>query len=204
MKAESWTNVESVGAGDTERDLQEGCGAKSRASYCKVPTNRGQRGRVDRWRRGCGTAAGVARENSRLSVQWMNVRSMSNSREVVLPSFSSVEPGVVKALDFAGGLAGCAELSVPLKEVTRNLLKETVRNLVDLGIPSELCKIVVYTDGGAAFRPGEGAVVSWGFVAVLMCGNEAVCVIGCASGQVVLDRSHPEFLGRHQIDQQCW
>ena len=50
---------------------------------------------------------------------------------------------------------------------------------------------MVYTDGGAAFRAGEGAVASWGFVAVLMCGNEAVCVIGCASGQVVLDRSHP-------------
>ena len=56
-------------------------------------------------------------------------------------------------------------------------------------------QIVVYTDGGAAFRPGEGAVASLGFVAVLMCGNEAVCVIGCASGQVVLDRSHPEFWG---------
>ena len=38
-------------------------------------------------------------------------------------------------------------------------------------------------------------MASWGFVAVLMCGNEAVCVIGCASGQVVLDRSHTEFLG---------
>ena len=117
---------------------------------------------------------------------------MSNSREVSF-SYSSVEPGVVKAPDFAGGLAGCAELSVPLKEVTRNLLKETIRNPVDLGIPPELCKIVVYTDGGAAFRPGEGAVASWGFVAVLMCSNEAVCVIGCASGQVVLDRSHPDF-----------
>ena len=35
---------------------------------------------------------------------------------------------------------------------------------------------MVYTDGGAALRPGEGAVASWGFVAVLMCGNEAVCV----------------------------
>ena len=134
---------------------------------------------------------GLAWENSRLSVRWTNVRGMSNSREVIFPSFSSVEPGVVNASDFAGGLAGCAELSVPLEEVTRNLLKETVRNPVDLRIPSELCKIVVYTDGGAAFRPGEGAVASWGFVAVLMCGNEAVCVIGCASGQVVLDRSHP-------------
>ena len=40
---------------------------------------------------------------------------------------------------------------------------------------SGLCKIVVYTDGGAAFRPGEGPVASWGFVAVLMCGNKAVC-----------------------------
>ena len=120
---------------------------------------------------------------------------MSNSREVTFPSFSSVEPGVVKTPVFAGGFPGCAELSVPLKEVTRNLLKETIRNPVDLGISSDLCKIVVYTDGGAAFRPGESAVASWGFVAVLMCGNEAVCVIGCASGQVVLDRSHPEFLG---------
>ena len=78
---------------------------------------------------------------------------------------------------------------------SRNLLKETIRNPVDLGISSDLCKIVVYTDGGAAFRPGESAVASWGFAAVLMCGNEAVCVIGCASGQFVLDRSHPEFLG---------
>ena len=54
--------------------------------------------------------------------------------------------------------------------------------------PSELCEIVVYTDGGAAFRPGEGAVASWGFVAVLMCGNEAVCVISCASRQVEQNR----------------
>ena len=46
--------------GDTERDLQEGCGAKSGAPYCKVPTNQGQRFRVDRWRRGCGTAAANA------------------------------------------------------------------------------------------------------------------------------------------------
>ena len=38
-------------------------------------------------------------------------------------------------------------------------------------------------------------MASWGFVAVLTCGNEAVCVIVCASGQVVLDRSHPENLG---------
>ena len=49
----------------------------------------------------------------------MNVRGLSNSREVIVLSFSSVEPGVVKAPDFAGGLAGCEELSVPLKEVTR-------------------------------------------------------------------------------------
>ena len=48
------------GAGDIERDVQEGSGAKSGASYCKVPTNRGQRGRVDRWRRECGTAAANA------------------------------------------------------------------------------------------------------------------------------------------------
>ena len=35
VQAESWTNVESVGAGDTKRDLQEGCGAKSGASWCQ-------------------------------------------------------------------------------------------------------------------------------------------------------------------------
>ena len=69
----------------------------------------------------------------------MNVRGVSNSSEVFFSSFRSVEPVVVRAPDFAGGLAGCAELSVPLKEVTRNLLKETIRNPVDLGIPSELC-----------------------------------------------------------------
>ena len=134
----------------TPRGTSKSCGAKSGASYCKVPTNRGQRGRVGRWRRGCGTAAanaaaaaaGVAWENTRLSVQWMKVRGVSTSREVILPSFFvPVEPGVVEATDFASGLAGCAELSVPLKEVTRNLLKETVRNPVDLGIPSELWKI---------------------------------------------------------------
>ena len=96
---------------------------------------------------------------------------MSNSREVNFPFVRSVEPVVVKAPEFVGGLAVCAELSVPLKQVTRNLLKETIRNPVDLGIRSELCKIVVYTDGGAAFCPGEGAVASWGFVAVLTCGN---------------------------------
>ena len=34
VQPESCTNVESIGAGDTKRDLQEGCGAKSGASYC--------------------------------------------------------------------------------------------------------------------------------------------------------------------------
>ena len=33
---------------------------------------------------------------------------------------------------------------------------------------------------------------------MLLCGNEAVCVIGCASRQVVLD-SHPEFLGGSKL-----
>ena len=152
MQAESWTIVESAGAGDTKRDLQEGHGAKPGASCCKVPTDRGQRGRVDRWRRGCGTAA-------------------ANAEAGAFSFFRSVEPVGVRAPKFASGLAACAELSVPLKEVTRNLLEEITRNLVDLGIPSELCKILVDT----AFGLGEGAVASWGFVAVLMCGNEAVC-----------------------------
>ena len=44
----------------------------------------------------------------------------------------------MRAPEFAGGLVGCAELSVSLKEVTRNLLKETIRNPVDEGIPSDL------------------------------------------------------------------
>ena len=34
-----------------------------------------------------------------------------------------------------------------------------------------------------------------GLVAVLMCGNEALRVIGCASGRVVLDRFLKEYLG---------
>ena len=55
-----------------------------------------------------------------------------------------------------------------------------------------MCKLVVYTDGGAAFRPYEGAVASWGLVVVLMCGNEAVRVLGCASGRVELNKSHLE------------
>ena len=53
---------------------------------------------------------------------------------------------------------------------------------------------MVGTDGGAALRPCDGAVASWGFVVVLMCGNEALRVIGCASGRVELDNSHPEHL----------
>ena len=39
------------------------------------------------------------------------------------------------------------------------------------------------------------------FVAVLMCGNEAVCVIGCASERVVLIPLR--VFGRHQTDKQC-
>ena len=49
----------------------------------------------------------------------------------------------------------------------------------------------MHTNGGAAFRPCEGAVASWGVVVVLMRGNEAVRVIGCASGRVEMDISHP-------------
>ena len=65
-------------------------------------------------------------------------------------------------------------LSAPLQEVTRQPLEVVARNPVDVEIPAEMCKLVVYTDGGAARRPGEGAVASWGVVAVFMCGNEAV------------------------------
>ena len=61
---------------------------------------------------------------------------MSNSREVVFPSFCSVDPVVVRAPDFAG-LVRCRAFC-SLKDVTRNLLKETIRNPVDLGIPPEL------------------------------------------------------------------
>ena len=61
-------------------------------------------------------------------------------------------------------------------------------------IPADMCKLVVYTDGGAAIRPCEGAVASWGLVVVLMCGNEVVRVIGCASGRVELDESHSEHM----------
>ena len=56
---------------------------------------------------------------------------MSNSREVNFPFVRSVELVVVRAPEVVGGLAVCAELSVPLKPV-------------DLGIPSELCKIAVF------------------------------------------------------------
>ena len=61
----------------------------------------------------------------------------------------------------------CAELSVPLKEVTRRMLKEKARNPVDLGIPAEMCKLVVYTDGGAAPRPC--ARVLWLHGVLLLC-----------------------------------
>ena len=60
--------------------------------------------------------------------------------------------------------------------MTRNLLKETVRNPVDLGTPPALCKIVVYTGGGAAFRPGEGAVASWGVLLLCSCVATRLCV----------------------------
>ena len=84
-------------------------------------------------------------------------RGMSNSREETF--LFSVERVGVRAPQIASGLAACAELSVPLKEVTWSLLEEITRNPVDLGI-----------------KTGEGAVASWSFVAVLMCCHEAVCV----------------------------
>ena len=65
---------------------------------------------------------------------------MSNSREVNFLFFRSVEPVVVRAPEFVGALALCAELSVPLKQVTRNLLNETIRNPVDLGIQLNCAK----------------------------------------------------------------
>ena len=106
-------------------------------------------------------------------------RGMSNSREETF--LSSVERVGVRAPQIASGLAACAGLSVPLKEVTWSLLEEITRNPVDLGI-----------------KTGEGAVASWSFVAVLMCCREAVCVIGCASGRVVLIPLRA--FGRHQTD----
>ena len=64
-----------------------------------------------------------------------------------------------------------------------------VRNPVDLGIPHRIVQTCGFHRGGAAFRPCEGAVASWSFVVVLMHGNEAVRVIGCASGRVELDKT---------------
>ena len=90
----------------------------------------------------------------------------------------------------------CAELSVPLKEVTRNLLRERQFAILLIWESHLNCAESWFTR--MVVRHSvlvTDAVASWGFVAVLMCGNEAVCVIGCASGQVVLDRSHPECLG---------
>ena len=63
----------------------------------------------------------------------------------------------------------------------RRALEELARNPPDLGIPAEQCKIVVYTDRGAAFRPCESGI-------------ESVRVTGCASGRVELDKSHPEHI----------
>ena len=51
--------------------------------------------------------------------------------------------------------------------MTPRSLEKLSRNPGDLGTPADMCKLVAYTDGGAAFRLCEGAVV------VLMCGNEA-------------------------------
>ena len=74
-------------------------------------------------------------------------------------------------------LFSCAELFVPLKEVTRRALEELARTPVDLGIAADMCKLVVKTDGGAARRPREGAVALWGLVVVLMCGNVARLIL---------------------------
>ena len=100
-------------------------------------------------------------------LQQQGCARVSNSREETF--LFSVERVGVRAPQIASDLAACAELSVPLKEVTWSLLEEMTRNPVDLGI-----------------KTGEGAVASWSFVAVLMCCHEAVCVIwlcvwaGCA------------------------
>ena len=143
--------------------------------------------------------AGVARENPCCSVQWMNERGTQNSCEDANHFSCFASPVGFRAPKFVGGLASCAELSVPLRDVRRQSLEELPRYPVDLEIHPEMCKLVVYTDGGAALRPGEGAVASWGFVVVLLCGNEGVRVIGFASGRVELDQSHPEFFRATQL-----
>ena len=89
---------------------------------------------------------------------------------------------------FAGGLALCVELPFPLKEGDTSIPEKLSRNAGDLGIPADMCKLVAYTDGGAAFRPCEGAVV------MLMCGNEAVRVIGRASERVELQAMRSGWL----------
>ena len=168
---------ESVRVGNAKSVPLEGGRPESGSPWRKVLADRGQRGRVDCWRSRERTAATAAPawgacESPYHSIQWMNERGTQKScgKAGLFSCFVSfVGVGNPKS---AGGLATCAALSVPLKEVTRRTLEEMARNPVDSGIPAEMCKLVVFTDDGAALRPCEG-VASWGFVVVLMCGNEA-------------------------------
>ena len=77
-------------------------------------------------------AAGVACESPCRSVQWMNERGTLNSCEEAFSFSCSVSPMGVRVPEFVGSLAACAELSVPLKEATRQSLEEMARNPVDL------------------------------------------------------------------------
>ena len=81
-----------------------------------------------------------------------------------------VSPVGVRAPQFLGGLAACADLSVPLKEVTRRMLEEIARNPVDLGIP---CRNVqtrgVHRMVARHFGPGERCC---GFMGLLLCCSE--------------------------------
>ena len=62
----------------------------------------------------------------------MNERGTQNSCGKAGCFSCFVSPVGVRTPKFAGGLATCAELSVPLKEVTRRTLEEIARNPVDL------------------------------------------------------------------------
>ena len=88
-----------------------------------------------------------------------------------------------------------SSLPVPLKEVTRRALEELTGNPADLWIPAD----IVQSCGVTPVEARHFVLVrvlwrSWSFVVVHVRGNEAVRVIGCASGRVGLDKSHPEHM----------
>ena len=62
----------------------------------------------------------------------MNERGTQNSCEVAKKSCLESPVGL-RVPKFAGGLASCVGLPVPLKKVTRQSLEELSRNPVDLG-----------------------------------------------------------------------